>query len=95
MGCGCGRNNKNMKVRKEIARKKALSARLSNASTVRKKQTAKKRMIVKRTRFCRLCPESVQTREERRNRTKVCHKVKVSVQSIITKTNFTCPLGNF
>jgi len=98
MGCGCGRSRGqtvNRKAKRAAAQKKVLTERLASASKSQKNKMKKKQMVLKRIKFCRSCPNSLPTKVEKRNKIKVCHKVNVSVPSIINDPKFKCPIGNF
>jgi len=95
VGCGCGKNSNNRRARAAAARKKALADRLTVASQDLKDKINKRRMIMKRINFCRPCPHSIQTKTERRAKTRICHKCETSVQSIVNNSTFKCPIGNF
>ena len=75
--------------------KESMAIRLAAASKNRAKVVARQKRSKQRLKFCNICPHSRQTKEERRNKTKVCHKINTSIQSILNKKKITCPVGNF
>lgn len=97
MGCGCGRNRKT-RISKGKAihkQKQKLTVRLTAASKQSKEKVKRKKLIEKKATFCKTCVHSATTEIERKRRIKVCHKANMSVQSILNKPNFQCPIGNF
>jgi hypothetical protein len=96
MGCGCRKNNgKKRRVKAAAARKVVTDKRLAATKEYRAKRAVRKKLIAEKMKFCKPCPHSKQTSEERRNQTRVCHKASMAIQSILNKANFKCPLGNF
>ncbi len=95
MGCGCGRNRNNRRKRVKKIERENLSIRLAAAEKNGTRVAAKKKLMKKKLKFCNICPHSQQTREERRKKTKVCHKINTSIQAILNKKKITCPIGNF
>ncbi len=95
IGCGCSKNRNNRTSRIKAAEKKALSVRMRETAAHRSKKMERKKIIEKKLKFCKRCPYSVPTREENRKKTRVCHKSNVSIQGILNKSNFKCPISNF
>ncbi len=95
MGCGCGKNRNNRIARKTAARKKQISERLASTSKARGAKLKRRRVIEIKVRFCRSCPHSIPTPDERRRKARVCHKASTSIQSILNQPDFKCPIGNF
>ena len=93
--CGCRKNKNNRRARVKKIEQQNFSARLAAASKKGKKKIAMRDLIVKKSKFCKTCPHSRQTRQERRNKMKVCHKNSTSVQAIINNKKAKCPIGNF
>jgi len=95
MGCGCGKNKNNKIERAKAARKKTLADRLVATEKYRTEKTVRRKLIEQKLKSCRSCPFSTPTREELRNKTRVCHKTQTSIQAILNKPTFQCPLGHF
>ena len=91
-GCGCNNRNKN-KSNKKI-KKQNRSIKLSS---IKKKQQQKDTLILmgRKLKFCKSCSNSKQTKNERRNKTRICHKNSIAIQSIINNKTIRCPIGNF
>jgi hypothetical protein len=62
---------------------------------LREKKLAHKRIVMKKYSFCRVCHHSLQTREERKDRTRICHKSNIPIQSILNNKTFICPIKKF
>jgi len=93
VSCGCNKTNRTLKAKNK---NKNITTRRPTITPQQKKDKAKrKKLIEKKLKFCRACIQSTQTHEERRRKTKVCHKTNTSIQAILNKQNFKCPLGNF
>ncbi len=95
MGCGCGRKSNTRRERSKKIEIKNRSIKLSAANKDRVKRIVKQKRMKQRLKFCKICPHSQQTKEDRRNKIKVCHKINTSVQTILNKKKITCPIGNF
>ena len=95
MGCGCRKNKNNRVSRVKTAEKKALAVRIRETAAYRRKKLKRKKIIETKLKFCKSCSHSLQTRDESRKNTKVCHKANISIQGIINNQKFKCPLGNF
>lgn len=97
IGCGCGRNRKTRIAKGKAAhkQKQKLSVRLTAASKQSKERIRRKKLIEKKVAFCKYCTHSTPTKVERKRKIRVCHKTNISVQSILNKPNFKCPIGNF
>ena len=103
MGCGCRKNKNNRIARSKRIEKQKFLDRLAMASERRKeilakgqkKILAKRKLIEKKLKFCKICPHSKSTKIEKRKRIKICHKNNTSIQIIINKQDFKCPIGNF
>jgi hypothetical protein len=95
MGCGCRKGRSQRATKIKAAAKKTFAARIQETAAYRKEKIKRKKIIETKLKFCRVCSHSLPTREERRNKTKVCHKASVSIQGIINNQKFKCPIGNF
>ena len=81
MGCGCG---KSRKPRSERLRKERLKQ-------VKSKKIATSSLNIKIS-VCMSCPNSEQTKNEKKKGIKICHKVNRLINNIIKDTKFKCPL---
>ena len=95
MGCGCRKNKNNRKSRLKVLYARTNAERSAVTSAFRSEKAERKKLIEKKAKICKSCPQSKQTPKERRERTKVCHKSMTSLQSILNKADFKCPLGKF
>jgi len=95
MGCGCGKNKANKKARIDARRQAAYAEKLAGTVQYRKEKAERRNLIEQKIRFCRPCPHSKPTKEERRTKTRVCHKSNISVQAILNDKKSKCPIGKF
>jgi hypothetical protein len=95
MGCGCRKRRGSRISRAKAVEKKRMAVRIMESAAHRSNKMEKKKAIEKKLKFCKSCPQSIPNREERRKKIKVCHKANISIQGILNKKNFKCPIGNF
>jgi len=95
MGCGCHKNTNNRKARRLAAEKKVQRERLAATKDYRKDKAKRRKLVEIKLQFCKTCPHSIPTSEERRRKAKVCHKNSISIQAILNKPKYKCPIGNF
>ena len=95
MGCGCGKRRRSKIVKSKATKKQRLAVRLAAASKQTKEKVKRKKLIEKKITFCKSCTYSASTKAERKRKIKVCHKASVSIQAILNKSTFKCPIGNF
>ena len=95
MGCGCGKSKNTRDVRAAATRKITLAKRLAATESQRKEKQERRKMVEERLKFCKGCPHSIQTKDEIRKKTRACHKSNISIQSLINKKDFKCPIGKF
>ena len=97
IGCGCGRNKNNKVDRIKKLEAQARSARLAKSSLGKDitGMIAKKKLMQKKLNLCKTCSYSTQTKQERRTKTRVCHKSNISIQAIMNNSKFKCPKGKF
>jgi len=95
MGCGCGKNRNNKIARSQALLKKTLTSRLLATEKYRNDKKDRRKIIEKKLKACKNCPYSAPTRDELRKKTRICHKTNTSIQIILNKDSYKCPLGHF
>lgn len=99
IGCGCGKNRANRRVIAKVAPKKTtgvkMVARMSVSNLKKLEKIAKIKLTKKKLKFCKTCPHSKQTPKEHRQKVRICHKSSLSIQTILNKRSFKCPINNF
>ncbi len=97
MGCGCNRNksNKIAKASSGAGKKVSFSNTLKSSSPSYADKAEKRKDIEVKIKFCKFCPHSRSTSEERRKKIRNCHKSNVSLSFIFNTKDFKCPIGNF
>ena len=101
MGCGCrkAKNNRAARV-KALEQANRVKKAASKATPITSKSAAIPdkfihAMKVKRLAICEKCPYSAQTKEEKKNGQKICHKVNRHTFAIASNAQFKCPKKKF
>ena len=93
--CGCGKNRNNRISKIVSSDKKSLTARSPDSLRQKIAKAKRKQVIKNKITFCKTCPHSIPTADERRRKARVCHRTKTSLQAIFNNPKFKCPLNNF
>jgi hypothetical protein len=93
MGCGCGR-----KINTRANRMKKLSSKKSKIKRAKLQSNVAQAVVsplTAKTSICIGCPESKQTKEERKRGIRICHKCNRLINNITRDAGFKCPLGKW
>ena len=94
MGCGCGKNKNNRRVRIIRQRAERLKTEKKSLKSKIKELEAKSPLSVNAS-LCLACPESKQTPAEKKKGIRVCRKTNRLINNIIRDPRFVCPIGKW
>ncbi len=95
VSCGCSKSKNNRVNRAKSTIKKITAKKLAITSSRRKDKNKRRAIVQNKIKFCKACPQSSPTPDERRRKARVCHKTKISLQAIFNNPKFKCPINNF
>ncbi len=91
IGCGCGKSKKS-----RSQRLKAQKIQSKNRKIMKKQRaTLLASPFGQKTAICLSCPQSTQTKNERKRGLRVCHKTNRLISNLVKDDKFICPIGRW